>query len=74
MHVRVFPFGRSLQPGDLREVGHELRDEAFEEGHHDHDRNAREPRHELPDGLQISIDGKGVGVRRHCVGGDGEFP
>src|SRR2546422_10963395 len=42
VHLRVFLLGRALPCGKLREIGHKPGDEAFEEGHHEHDLRSRE--------------------------------
>ena len=51
VHVRVFILCRALPFGELCEIGHESGNEAFEEGHHEHDLDPRELPHELPDAL-----------------------
>src|SRR5579864_8445062 len=42
VHVRIFLLHRALPLSQFRQIGHEPLDEAFEESHHDDDRNRRE--------------------------------
>src|SRR6266571_7907697 len=56
VYICVFLLRRTLPFGEVRQVRHELGDEAFEEGHHDHDPHPRESGHELADVLQVAID------------------